>query len=232
MDIPVELLQATCPVEIVGEVRALKSRTPDFTDRLQALIQTSIYVETGQPLAPDCYALAIGFILDGSKQFDPTQRVSLLSAIRSVAPSERSAINAQVSRFLLGPHADTLPASQRFAALWDYRIDARETLRDAYSAAPVGDPQSDTFAFALYAARFGDADAVNDLTSALETAQSDPHAVNGMLTVILQARPAALWGAVLKYSEDNRRGVGVDGPGTGPSPAELLAPWQDQSRWQ
>ncbi len=228
-----DTINATCPMEIASEIAATPLDAPEFLSLARGIEQKAVYAGDDPTLDPACLAGFLGHAMSNVKSStDPEQVKTILSASLVVDDASRDSIRAELAELYDRISRDDLVPRVYFYPLMDYSIDRREQLDPQFEDARIATRDDPEWYYAVYLVSLGDERGLEMLDDVLTRTEQDVHNLNGMLISLAETPFKALRPFFERYAQDERRGIGVDGPGTGPSPKEIAGPILSQNSWR
>lgn len=223
------MLDQHCQREIAAEIRTIDLGDADESDRLHEIYQTFLKTK-----AVDCLQAYAGFVGWSMKDGAPREVVGRFMTIaNSVSSENKDALRPAVERVFQLIEYPTVSFGLYFktAGLFDVRFD--ESLHDWFKDASFTKHTDEAYAYAEYLVLIGHPGGVARFDAALTATEGDVHTMNGVLSGMssLAGRMhhagrdlKPMLNVMRRYLHDQRRGIGVDGPGSGPNPGEIVGP--------
>ncbi|MBB5723903.1 hypothetical protein FHS72_003550 [Loktanella ponticola] len=219
----VEIIQSSCSQEIAVQVEEVAVSSPDFSTLAKVLLQRASLPSEDAPMTPECFAAFVGHSAArlGMTSTDEALR-TVLNASLSVSEQTRPIVLNELCRLYERMPLRRVDARTYFKPLSLYKIDVRPLLAVEYESLVIEEPQDDAFYYAYYLASISDPRGIKLLDDAAIRSEGEAHQLIGMLGAIAELGHSNVRFILERYSADDRRGVGVNGPNTGPSVAEVV----------
>lgn len=222
-DMYIDLMQTSCPTEIVTQVQQTHIESTEFFKILRQIIQNYVLEQNGRKITPECLAGFIGYSASKLRRNSSEDAFkTILSASLSVTPSQRQMIRVEIVSLYDKMPYPTVDARTYFKPLSMYKIDMRLKLEPKLGHVRIEEPDSFEFYYAQYLVTLGDERGIKRLDDAAKNSAGDAHHLNGMLLGIAEVEMKSVRYILERYQGDHRRGIGVNGPDTGPSVDEIV----------
>lgn len=220
----VEIVQASCSRDIAVQIKEVTVSSPAFPALAKTILQRVALPDNDAPMTPECFAAFVGYsavrLTETSE--DETFR-TVLNASLSVNEAARPIVLDELYRLYKRMSLGRVDARTYFKPLALFRIDIRPSLESHYDELMIEEPRDDAFYYAYYLAAIDDPRGVAKLDAAAKRVEADAHQLIGMLGAIAELGQSKVRFILERYSADDRRGIGVNGPNTGPSVREIVS---------
>lgn len=209
-----KLIEAQCSRSISREIVNL-----DYTANESTNSYTKIFQRTF--LNDSCLAAFVGFSSYSISEISPRSLIAIyLQSALSIPPNSYKIAPAILTAYSKFEYDADISRSY-FRVLGKFKIDLREKFDEYFYQSSFQSPDSEAFNYFYYLTVLNDPRGSEEFEKVTLLIEDDPHKLVTMLIPLVEARKPSLRGIFTKYINDARRGIGVDGPGTGPSVQEI-----------
>ena len=220
----VEIIQSSCSRDIAAQVEEIAVASADFPALAKTLVQRLALPSEDAPMTPECFASFVGYSAARLVRTSTDEAFrTVLNASLSISEQTRPIVLDELYRLYERMPLRRVGARTYFKPLSLYRIDIRASLASEYENLVIEEPHDDAFYYAYYLAAIDDPRGIARLDAAAMRAEGDAHQLIGMLGAIAELGQSKVRFILERYSADDRRGVGVNGPNTGPSVREVVS---------
>ncbi|NSX56969.1 hypothetical protein [Parasulfitobacter algicola] len=221
-----DLMQQSCAPEVVQQTQAADLSGADFGESAY-----DVYSVLWQQNAFACMSAYTGYLAYSIRAGTPPDvRQVFLETASSLPQSYRPPLTDAINRAYAIIPFDPALHTQYFttAALFD--IEIAPMLDARMIETPITDQTDAAFSHARYLIIRGDRRGYEKFATTLESLFPDLdrflNVFSGLLDIAIvlhreQRSPSEVWAVAERYKEDERAGLGVNGPGSGPNAAEL-----------
>ena len=223
------MLDQHCQREIAAEIRSIDYNDADEQGRMHQLYQQML-----QSSAQDCLGAYAGYVAHSIGHDSPRAVVQRFMVIaNALTPDRKPALRPAVEHVYQMIAYPTVAPGLYFKTAGLFGVLFDQSVHDWFAEKTFTGHTDDAFAYAQYLILIGDPAGIARFDAALRAVEEDAHTLNGLLSglsnlvpVMGHARrdPAGIVELMRRYREDMRRGTGVDGPGSGPTPSEIVTP--------
>lgn len=148
---------------------------------------------------------------------DLSTEVMLIGLALRLPETRRAEAAPEIRRALEAMTLSEQIAHGYFRALLFYGLDLRDRYAARFPGGSVTGADYLAMSYYKYLAELGDPDGLPELDRAAKRIEADQHALIGLLVEISDLRRADASYIFQRYLNDQRRGIGVNGPGSGPT---------------